>query len=120
MLDLDDFKTINDQFGHRPGDHILVAFAQALQRNVRSIDAVIRYGGDEFLVVLLETDAEGASKACQRIRQRVIEALASSPSVPTDERIGVSVGLAVRNPGESVDEKLAEADQRMYREKNSA
>lgn len=120
MLDLDDFKAINDRYGHRQGDHILVAFAQALQRNVRAIDAVIRYGGDEFLVVLLETDAEGASKACQRIRQRVVEALDTSPSVPTDVRIGVSVGLAVRNPGESVDEKLAEADQRMYREKNSA
>jgi diguanylate cyclase (GGDEF)-like protein len=117
MLDLDDFKTVNDRYGHRQGDHILVAFAQALQRNVRSIDAVIRYGGDEFLVVLLETDAEGAGRASQRIRQRVVEALESSPSVPAGARIGVSVGLAVRNPGESVDEKLAEADHRMYAEK---
>jgi diguanylate cyclase (GGDEF)-like protein len=94
-----------------------VAFAQALQRNVRSIDAVVRYGGDEFLVVLLETDAEGAGKACERIRRRVEEALERSPAVPDDVRIGVSVGLAVRNPGENVDEKLAEADQRMYSEK---
>jgi diguanylate cyclase (GGDEF)-like protein len=120
MLDLDDFKFVNDRYGHRQGDHILVAFAQALQRNVRSIDAVIRYGGDEFLVVLLETDAEGAGKACRRIRQRVEEALESSPSVPTGVKIGLSVGLAVRNPGESVDEKLAEADHRMYSEKRNA
>ena len=120
MLDLDDFKTINDRFGHRHGDQILVAFAQTLQRNVRSIDAVVRYGGDEFLVVLLETDAEGAGKACQRIRKRVVEALERSPSVPADARIGVSVGLAVRNPGENVDEKLAEADHRMYSEKRRA
>ena len=120
MLDLDDFKVVNDQYGHRQGDHILVAFAQALQRNVRSIDAVIRYGGDEFLVVLLETDAQGAEKAARRIRQRVVEALESSPSVPTGARIGVSMGLAVRNPGENVDEKLAEADHRMYSEKRRA
>jgi diguanylate cyclase (GGDEF)-like protein len=120
MLDLDDFKIVNDRYGHRQGDHILVAFAQALQRNVRSIDAVIRYGGDEFLIVLLETDAEGAGKACRRIRQRVVEALESSPSVPTGVRIGFSAGLAVRNPGESIDEKLAEADHLMYSEKRQA
>lgn len=120
MLDLDDFKAVNDRYGHRQGDHILVAFAQALQKNVRSIDAVIRYGGDEFLVVLLETDAEGAEKACRRIRKRVVEVLESSPAVPTDARIGVSIGLAVRNPGENIDEKLAEADHRMYSEKRRA
>ena len=120
MLDLDDFKTVNDQYGHRQGDQILVAFAQSLQRNVRSIDAVIRYGGDEFLVVLLETDLEGAEKAARRIRRRVVEALETSPAVPTDARIGVSVGLSVRNPGENVDEKLAEADHRMYSEKRGA
>jgi diguanylate cyclase (GGDEF)-like protein len=118
MLDLDDFKAVNDLYGHRQGDHILVAFAQALQKNVRSIDAVVRYGGDEFLVVLLETDLEGARKACRRIQKRVVEALESSPSVPTGAKIGVSVGLAVRNPGENVDEKLAEADHRMYSEKH--
>lgn len=117
MLDLDDFKRVNDQYGHRQGDQILVAFAQSLQRNVRSIDAVIRYGGDEFLVVLLETDLEGAEKAARRIRRRVMETLETSPAVPTDARIGVSVGLSVRNPGENVDEKLAEADHRMYSEK---
>jgi len=105
------------KFGHRQGDHILVAFAQALQRNVRSIDAVVRYGGDEFLVVLLETDAEGAGKACERIRKRVVEALERSPAVPDEAKIGVSVGLAVRNPGENIDDKLAEADQRMYSDK---
>lgn len=117
MLDLDDFKQINDRYGHRQGDEILVAFAQALQRHVRSIDAVIRYGGDEFLVVLLETDAVGAGIACRRIRARVEEELANSPAVPSDAKIGVSAGLAVRNPGENVDEKLAEADHRMYSEK---
>lgn len=120
MLDLDDFKIINDRYGHRRGDEILVAFAQALERTVRSIDAVIRYGGDEFLVVLLETDAEGAGRACKRIRGRVEEELASSPAVPDGARISVSVGLAVRNPGESVEEKLTEADHRMYSEKRGA
>lgn len=120
MLDLDDFKDVNDRYGHRQGDHILVAFAQSLQRNVRSIDAVIRYGGDEFLVVLLETDADGAERAAGRIRRRVLDALGTSPSVPTGARIGVSMGLAVRNPGENVDEKLAEADHRMYLDKHSS
>ena len=86
--------------------------------NVRSIDAVIRYGGDEFLVVLLESDEEGAKKAAHRIRQRVMEALESSPAVPTEARIRVSMGYAVRRPGENVDEKLADADHRMYLDKN--
>ena len=119
MLDLDDFKDVNDRYGHRQGDHILVAFAQALQRNVRSIDAVVRYGGDEFLVVLLETDAEGAERAAVRIRQRVVDALGTSSAVPEGEKIGVSMGLAVRKPGENVDEKLADADHRMYLDKHS-
>ncbi len=119
MLDLDDFKLINDRFGHQQGDQVLVAFADALVNTVRKIDSVIRYGGDEFLVVMTETDDEGGRRACQRIREGVMAALRASPAVPAGVQLGVSVGLSVRQPGEDVVQKLSEADRAMYADKQA-
>lgn len=119
MLDLDDFKLINDRFGHQQGDRVLVAFADALVNTVRKIDSVIRYGGDEFLVVMTETDDEGGRRACQRIREGVMAALGASPAVPAGVQLGVSVGLSVRQPGEDVVQKLSEADRAMYADKQA-
>lgn len=120
MLDLDDFKAINDRFGHQRGDAVLIAFAEALRKTVRKIDPVIRYGGDEFLVVLLETDDTGARRAAERIRDAVVASLRADPAVPQDYDLGVSIGLAVRNPGEDIGLKLNEADREMYAQKKSA
>jgi diguanylate cyclase (GGDEF)-like protein len=120
MFDLDGFKEINDHFGHALGDKVLMAFADALSQTVRRIDIVIRYGGDEFLVVLVETDEEGAARAGERIREEVERRLNDSPSLPEGWAIRVSVGLAVWQPGDDVGEKLREADRAMYADKQSA
>ena len=117
MTDLDDFKAINDRFGHARGDQVLVAAAEALAGAVRQIDSVIRYGGDEFLIVLPETSREGVGPAAERIRGVVLETLASGPAVPAGVRVGLSVGTAVHHPGEDLDAKLREADAAMYADK---
>jgi diguanylate cyclase (GGDEF)-like protein len=119
MFDLDGFKEINDHFGHAFGDRVLVAFADTLRRIVRRIDVVVRYGGDEFLVVLLETDANGVARAAHRIRDAVEKALNASPLVPPGWTIRVSVGTAVLMPGEDVEEKVRDADEAMYADKHS-
>lgn len=116
LLDLDDFKRVNDRYGHSIGDRVLVEFAAALESTVRKIDAVIRFGGDEFLVVLLETDAQGVVVASRRAREKVVARLNESGIV--DEPLGVSVGVAVRWPGEDLDEKIAEADRDLYADKD--
>ncbi|HUP00014.1 MAG TPA: sensor domain-containing diguanylate cyclase [Gemmatimonadota bacterium] len=117
MMDLDDFKKINDRYGHQRGDEVLVAFAEALVRTVRQIDSVVRYGGDEFLIVMVETAEAGAEIACRRIREGVLAAMRGSSVVPDDVDLSVSVGLAVRRPGEDIGAKLHEADRSLYRQK---
>lgn len=117
MTDLDDFKSINDRFGHARGDQVLIAAAEALMGAVRQIDSVIRYGGDEFLIVLPETSGEGVGPAAERIRRVVLETLATGSEVPPGFRLGLSVGTAVHHPGEDLDAKLREADAAMYSDK---
>ncbi|HUP20788.1 MAG TPA: sensor domain-containing diguanylate cyclase [Gemmatimonadota bacterium] len=117
MFDLDDFKEVNDQFGHHRGDQVLKAFAEALSDSVRKIDPVVRYGGDEFLVVLLETDERGVLAAGERIAGEVVERLNASTAVGETWRVSISMGCAVRMPGEDLDLKLREADTDMYRRK---
>ncbi len=117
MFDLDDFKRINDEYGHLRGDDVLVAFAQSLLSVVRKIDPVIRFGGDEFLVLLLETDEEGTARACRRIRDDALGRLRGQPAVDESWGLSVSVGTAVRHPGEDLEEKIREADRALYVEK---
>jgi diguanylate cyclase (GGDEF)-like protein len=71
MLDIDHFKTLNDTYGHVSGDQILTAVAQILLQSVRSIDYAARYGGDEFVIILVETPAGMARKTAERIRFQV-------------------------------------------------
>jgi diguanylate cyclase (GGDEF)-like protein len=117
MVDLDGFKEVNDKYGHDRGDVVLIAFAEALRRIVRRIDIVIRYGGDEFLILLIETDEDGAKGASVRIRDSIERELSASPAVPEDCELHVSVGMSVRCPGEDVAAKVREADRAMYADK---
>lgn len=71
MLDIDHFKTLNDTYGHVTGDEMLAAVAQILLQSVRSIDYAARYGGDEFIIILVETPADMARKTAERIRSQV-------------------------------------------------
>ncbi len=116
MIDIDHFKMINDRFGHQMGDRVLQAVAELLQSQVRDTDLVVRYGGDEFLVMLIETNGE-----TDTVKQRIHNAVAKRNE--TNELIPFSVTLSIgsahwdptsKKPIELI---LAEADRRMYAEK---
>jgi two-component system, cell cycle response regulator len=119
LLDLDRFKLINDEFGHAAGDMVLSEFTRRLQLNIRSIDLVARVGGEEFMVVLPDTDPAKAAEVAERIRA----ATADPPFLVTDagdtREITVSIGFAILQPAESIFELVKRADRALYASKNS-
>ncbi len=118
MIDVDNFKEINDRFGHQVGDRVLQAVADLLVAQVRESDIVVRYGGDEFLVMLIETDGQ-ADAVEARIRKAVTERNKTGETFPFP--ITLSVGTAHWDPNrrESIEQVLARADKRMYASKEA-
>ena len=118
-LDLDNFKPINDQFGHQHGNVVLQNVARLFQRELRPKDLVVRYGGDEFLIVLHQTDSESAVRVSNRIRRAVKEY--ESGLIQSDGkelRLDISIGAAsFPQDGSDLNNLVFAADQRMYAEK---
>lgn len=116
MIDVNRLKEVNDRFGHATGDKVLKLVANVLSSTVRSSDYVVRYGGDEFLLMLLETNGE-----TPRVRDRIIEKMAQKdPSdLHLDFPITLSIGIAYWKPtcAVSVEAVLSQADEAMYAEK---
>ena len=108
IIDVDHFKSVNDQFGHIVGDVTLTQVAKSIVGCTRTSDGVFRYGGEEFIVVLPSTDAEGAERLAERIRE-TIEAMRVD-AVADDVSITASVGVAHLLDGESQNELLQRAD----------
>ena len=117
MLDIDRFKTVNDQYGHLAGDEVLRGVADALRGTCRTIDTPARYGGDEFLVVLPETDLAGAGEAASRVRAAIAGlSFALAPAFVCT----VSIGAAPAGGDDtSVDTWIQRADAALYRAKNA-
>jgi diguanylate cyclase (GGDEF)-like protein len=114
FLDLDGFKGVNDRYGHLRGSRTLVEFAGILRACARETDVLARYGGDEFALVLPETDQSGAQSVAERIRARVAE-FSFLASEGLDVRLTTSIGFASRDSGrQSVTELLHAADEAMY------
>jgi diguanylate cyclase (GGDEF)-like protein len=109
MLDLDDFKRLNDEFGHIHGDQVLARTARILAENVREGDLVARYGGEEFVVAMPGISLPEATVIAERLRQAVFEATPAS----------VSIGCAVREHGESAPSALKRADDLLLRVKRT-
>ncbi len=113
MLDLDGLKTINDLHGHLVGSRALCRLANILQLHSRGIDTAARYGGDEFVLVLPETESEAARQVAQRISDR----LANDPEHPP---LSASIGAAIYpHDGSTIEELLSAADRALYRQKGS-
>lgn len=117
MLDVDHFKMVNDQYGHLTGDCVLKEVGLIIKENIREIDIAGRYGGEEFCVVLPETDLEGALMVADRIRrvteQRLIKAYDNSI------RITLSIGISTfPSNGKQVEELIDKADWSLYRAKS--
>ncbi len=111
MLDLDRFKQVNDRFGHAIGDQVLVALARLLRENTRSADIGARVGGEEFLLVLPDTDGERALEICERLRHCV--AAYAWSSLADGLTVTLSIGLAWAPPYDA-DELTARADAALY------
>jgi diguanylate cyclase (GGDEF)-like protein len=116
MMDLDGLKTINDYYGHFTGDVVLRGVAQAIRAGLRGIDVAARYGGDEFVAVLPETDPTGAYVVAEKIRQLVsdLHIRAEGHDVATSLSIGV---VSYPDDGQTADELMIAADEAMYSSK---
>lgn len=117
FLDIDHFKMVNDMFGHLIGSRVLREVGALLRKSVRDVDAVIRYGGDEYTVVLVETGVEGAAVVAERIRHSV-EAHTFARADGLAIKLTVSLGYACTPNDAATKAQLLElADQAMYRGK---
>ena len=116
LIDLDHFKRLNDTHGHQVGDEALKGFAQAARGTLREADVLGRWGGEEFLLVMPETEPEhNGLRAVDRVREAVLS-LPMCPSVPAVQ-VNFSAGVALWRPGESLDVLLDRADRALYQAK---
>jgi two-component system cell cycle response regulator len=119
VIDIDYFKAINDTHGHDAGDDVLRDFALRLKRSIRGIDLACRYGGEEFVIVMPETDMAVAAMVAERLRRRI----AAEPFAITQEGaqtipVTISIGIAgLRGKDDSAASLLKRADQALYRAK---
>jgi diguanylate cyclase (GGDEF)-like protein len=119
MLDLDKFKNVNDTFGHQAGDEILITFSHILSNVLRKTDFCGRYGGEEFLVVLTQTNLQDAKVFAERIRACVEEFLSLDMGHGRKFGVTVSIGLAEHQRNEDIDKTISRADEAMYKAKKN-
>lgn len=119
IIDLDEFKSINDRLGHQAGDAVLSALSKIVQESVRDTDFVARYGGDEFAVILCDTSETGAFNMAERIRKKVNDTAITIKGAGTVS-LTMSIGMASISPEVASEERLiAIADNALYRAKNA-
>ena len=115
LLDIDDFKAINDSFGHTIGDAVLTLLVVRLNELIRPTDSLVRFGGDEFGLILSRTDGLAALRIAERVR-----ATAAKPSADGVPPITVSIGIAAcPEHGSSAEDLLRRSDEALYRSKRS-
>ncbi len=116
MADVDDFKLINDTYGHQRGDAVLKVVGGILRTSVRVFDICARYGGDEFAILMPSSDARDAAACAERIRRRVEECKGDELTLPLPP-ITMSIGVAVAASGESTADLILRADRSLYEAK---
>ena len=116
MLDMDDFKGINDTFGHAMGDEALVALADILRSSVRSVDIVSRWGGDEFFVILTHADRAAAERVVERIHRG---ASSLSLLMPDKRSVGLSIGVTLSRAHDTPESVFQRADAALYESKRT-
>ncbi|HID83398.1 MAG TPA: GGDEF domain-containing protein [Chromatiales bacterium] len=114
MFDIDDFKKVNDQYGHQAGDDVLTKLVEIVQEKIRDTDSLSRWGGEEFLILCPETDLQGAYENAERIREAVMETKFNDKISTT-----LSMGVTSYQPEDNLDEILKRADQGLYHSKDS-
>lgn len=125
MIDIDNFKSLNDTYGHLAGDNVLKQLAHLFDQNVRSSDVVVRWGGEEFAIILLDTEYEGALVFLERIRE-IIESHDFGKEVRS-QKVTISVGVVsseeikrmVDEEDEAVNDVVRYADEALYQAKGT-
>lgn len=120
MTDLDRFKSINDRFGHDGGDDVLREFAARLRKNVRGIDLACRFGGEEFVVVMPDTDAPIAKMVAERIRAEIEKAPFTVGADGKAVNVTISIGVSsLRHGQDSIEDLMKRADVALYEAKSN-
>lgn len=120
MLDIDNFKAINDLYGHKVGDNVIIELAKELEVNTRNSDVICRFGGEEFIILLPETDMNGAKIIAEKIRKNTEKILVNT-NQGRDISFTVSLGLSSVDITEdnSIEPAISRADKAMYEAKKS-
>ncbi len=113
IIDLDDFKAVNDRIGHLAGDAVLAQLAERLRNEIRSVDIGCRVGGDEFAVIMPESTSDDASQLFQRMHEGI-----ANVSVPGGQKVRISAGIAELRHGETAAGLFERADSALYRAKD--
>jgi len=108
LVDLNDFKEINDKYGHQAGDLVLKEFAQLLSNSTRGWDGAARWGGDEFMMLLVDCEVEQLSRVLVRLEG--FEVQVQGKTLP----VSVAAGWKAHEPGDRVEELIEAADRRLY------
>jgi diguanylate cyclase (GGDEF)-like protein len=118
MIDIDLFKQVNDTYGHLIGDQVLAGVASRIEHELRQVDLPGRYGGDEFIALLPETDLPSAFQAAERLRKSINQGIYQTENEPV--QITASIGLAeLQEPGDTLETLIERADQALYMAKQS-
>jgi diguanylate cyclase (GGDEF)-like protein/PAS domain S-box-containing protein len=113
LMDIDHFKAVNDLFGHLTGDAVLCALVKACRNALRTIDVVVRWGGEEFLVIMPDADTAAAMSAAERVRATLASTEITAPGAGASIRITVSIGVAVPTDDSPV-ELMRRSDVALY------
>ena len=120
MIDIDKFKTVNDTHGHKTGDKVIVSLSDALQELIRSSDIICRYGGEEFLILLPNTDTKGATSMSNKINNRIDEIMIdTNDKTPLKFTVSMGVSEVHLQKDQTIEEAIDRADIALYEAKNS-
>nr|WP_234461575.1 GGDEF domain-containing protein [Stutzerimonas stutzeri] len=112
LLDIDFFKKINDQYGHDAGDRVLKHFAKLIQKNIRDTDSAYRFGGEEFIIILPETNLKAANAVITRIQSSLLEGDNEIPYT-------FSCGISLHQPKDTAEQLFERADELLYQVKEN-
>lgn len=114
LLDIDNFKNFNDTYGHLIGDEMLILLSQKLQKNIRKSDLLVRWGGEEFVILFSHTSLKSAVSSAELLRVAISEI-----RHPIAHGISASFGISSYREGDSLETLLSRADKALYEAKNS-